>query len=71
MESAHTYDGIPSIIQVGEHQFAEKQLIELWITMMLVSWQVFNLCFSRFIFLIILQDLGYKLCKVIQSLILT
>ena len=32
------YNEIPSIIQVGEHQFAEKRLIQLWITMMLVSW---------------------------------
>ena len=36
------YDGIPEIIQVGEHQFAEKRLIQLWITLMLVSWHVFN-----------------------------
>jgi hypothetical protein len=26
---------------VGEHQFAEKRLIQLWITLMLVSWYVF------------------------------
>ncbi|KAF8057809.1 hypothetical protein FPV67DRAFT_1677039 [Lyophyllum atratum] len=32
------YDGIPEIIQVGEHQFMERKLIQLWITMMLVSW---------------------------------
>ena len=27
-----------SIIQVGEHQFAERKLINLWISMMLLSW---------------------------------
>jgi hypothetical protein len=32
------YDGIPDIIQVGEHQFTERRLIQLWITLMLVSW---------------------------------
>ena len=32
------YDGIPDIIQVGEHQFIEGKLIRLWIMMMLVSW---------------------------------
>ncbi|KAF8220742.1 hypothetical protein L208DRAFT_1332085, partial [Tricholoma matsutake] len=38
----HTYyDGIPDIIQGGEHQFAKKQLIQLWITLMLVSWYIF------------------------------
>ncbi|KAF8219601.1 hypothetical protein L208DRAFT_1339007, partial [Tricholoma matsutake] len=34
------YDGIPNVLQVGEHQFAERRLIQLWITMMLVSWYV-------------------------------
>ncbi|KDQ59117.1 hypothetical protein JAAARDRAFT_57079 [Jaapia argillacea MUCL 33604] len=32
------YDGIPDIIQVAEHQFVERQLIELWTTLMLVAW---------------------------------
>ena len=32
------YDGIPNILQIGEHQFAETKLVELWITMMLLSW---------------------------------
>lgn len=32
------YNGIPDVIQIGEHQFAEKRLIQLWITLMLVSW---------------------------------
>ena len=39
------YDGIiPAIIQVGEHQFADQQLVQLWIALMLVSWQVLILC---------------------------
>ncbi|KAF8060185.1 hypothetical protein FPV67DRAFT_1674149 [Lyophyllum atratum] len=32
------YDGIPEIIQVGEHQFMEQKLVQLYMTMMLVSW---------------------------------
>jgi hypothetical protein len=32
------YDGIPEIIQVGEHQFVEQQVVEMWINLMLVSW---------------------------------
>jgi hypothetical protein len=38
------YNGIPVNIQIGEHQFAEKRLIQLWISLMLVSWQVCYLC---------------------------
>ncbi|KAF8232273.1 hypothetical protein L208DRAFT_1192433, partial [Tricholoma matsutake] len=38
----HTYyDGsIPDVIQVSEHQFTETRLIQLWITLMLISWKV-------------------------------
>jgi hypothetical protein len=32
------YYGVPDVVQIGEHQFAEKRLIQLWITLMLVSW---------------------------------
>jgi hypothetical protein len=32
------YDGLPEIIQVGEHQFVERKVINLWITLMMVSW---------------------------------
>ena len=32
------YDTIPDIIQVGEHMFAERKLISLWINLMLISW---------------------------------
>src|SRR6267378_2547633 len=32
------YTTILDIIQVGEHQFVETKVINLWITMMLLSW---------------------------------
>jgi CxC5 like cysteine cluster associated with KDZ transposases len=32
------YDGLPNIVQIGEHQFAERQLINMWILMMVLSW---------------------------------
>ncbi|KAF8814161.1 hypothetical protein BYT27DRAFT_7082804, partial [Phlegmacium glaucopus] len=38
------YDTVPDIIQVGEHQFAEQKLINLWISMMLLSWTLATNC---------------------------
>ncbi|KAF8911997.1 hypothetical protein CPB84DRAFT_1841711 [Gymnopilus junonius] len=38
---------IPDIIQVGEHQFIERKVIELWITLMVVSWTSATNC-ARF-----------------------
>jgi hypothetical protein len=35
------YGGIPDLIQVGEHQFIEKRVINLFIGMMLVAWYVY------------------------------
>ncbi|KAJ7431561.1 hypothetical protein B0H11DRAFT_1664812, partial [Mycena galericulata] len=32
------YDGIPELIQVGEHQFAELKLVNMWISSMLLGW---------------------------------
>ena len=32
------YDTIPDILQIGEHQFAELKLVNMWIMMMLFSW---------------------------------
>jgi hypothetical protein len=32
------YNGLPEIIQVEEHQFVERKVINLWITLMMVSW---------------------------------
>jgi KDZ transposase family protein len=30
--------GLPDIVQIGEHQFAERKLINTWILMMVLSW---------------------------------
>ncbi|TEB17856.1 hypothetical protein FA13DRAFT_1649942 [Coprinellus micaceus] len=32
------YRGVPEVLQVGMHQFAEVRLINSWITLMLVAW---------------------------------
>ena len=47
------YDKIPDLVQIGEHQFAEQKLINLWIMMMLLSWtsatncaRVYNMGFT-------------------------
>ncbi|KAF8236156.1 hypothetical protein L208DRAFT_1019439, partial [Tricholoma matsutake] len=32
------YNGIPDVIQVGEHQFVEWKVINMFMTLMLVSW---------------------------------
>ncbi|KAL0954922.1 hypothetical protein HGRIS_003855, partial [Hohenbuehelia grisea] len=32
------YAGVPEYVQVGDHQFVEAKLVELWITSMLVGW---------------------------------
>ena len=32
------YNGLPDIVQIGEHQFAERKLINTWILMMVLSW---------------------------------
>ncbi|KAJ7090836.1 hypothetical protein B0H15DRAFT_948600 [Mycena belliarum] len=32
------YAGIPSLIQIGEHQFAELKLVNMWISSMLLGW---------------------------------
>jgi len=34
------YHGVPEIIQVSKHQFVEQKVIELWTTLMLVSWYI-------------------------------
>jgi hypothetical protein len=35
------YGGIPKYIQVGEHQFVERKLVGMWISLMLVAWCTF------------------------------
>ena len=32
------YGGTPDFIQVGEHQFVARKLVEMWVNMMLVGW---------------------------------
>ncbi|KAF7323566.1 hypothetical protein MKEN_00576900 [Mycena kentingensis (nom. inval.)] len=32
------YNGIPDFIQIGAHQFAERRLVGMWISLMLVAW---------------------------------
>jgi hypothetical protein len=32
------YGGIPDFLQVGEHQFMARKLVEMWVNMMLVGW---------------------------------
>jgi hypothetical protein len=39
-ERAYYAQDIPDVIQVSEHRFAERKVIDLWITLMLVSWYV-------------------------------
>ena len=34
------YPGVPGLLQVGEHQFVEKALVNLWVDLMLTAWQV-------------------------------
>jgi hypothetical protein len=34
------YETIPDVLQVGEHQFVERRLIDMWINLMLVAWCV-------------------------------
>ncbi|KAJ3499227.1 hypothetical protein NMY22_g19532 [Coprinellus aureogranulatus] len=38
------YQEIPEILQIGEHQFAEVRLINLWTTTMLVAWSSASNC---------------------------
>jgi hypothetical protein len=37
------YGGMPKYLQVGEHQFVNDKLIELWINLMLLGWYTFCL----------------------------
>lgn len=40
-DGVRTYhDGVPDVIQVGEHQFVEQRVIQMWRDMMLVAWYV-------------------------------
>ncbi|KAJ7871333.1 hypothetical protein B0H13DRAFT_2012715 [Mycena leptocephala] len=48
------YSGIPNAIQVGEHQYIEREVLSLFIGLMLISWtsatnaaRVYDTCLSR------------------------
>jgi hypothetical protein len=32
------YEGLPSVVQVGDHQFVERTVLNLFIALMLNSW---------------------------------
>jgi len=34
------YKGVPDVIEVGDHQFAEREVLNLFAGLMLVSWCV-------------------------------
>ena len=36
------YDGIPDVIEVGEHQFVEHEVLNLFTGLMLLSWLVLS-----------------------------
>jgi len=38
------HNEIPDILQIGEHQFAETTLVNMWISMMLFSWTSASNC---------------------------
>jgi CxC5 like cysteine cluster associated with KDZ transposases len=38
----HYYDRIPDFIQVGEHQFIERKLADLWIGLMVLGWYIYS-----------------------------
>jgi len=47
------HQDVPKILQIGEHQFAEVKVINMWISMMLLSWtsatncaRIYNMAFS-------------------------
>ncbi|KAJ7863559.1 hypothetical protein B0H13DRAFT_1563608, partial [Mycena leptocephala] len=48
------YSGIPDAIQVGEHQYVEREVLSLFIGLMLISWtsatnaaRVYDTCLSK------------------------
>ena len=32
------YSGVPALLQVGEHQFVETRVVDLWRALMLYGW---------------------------------
>ncbi|KAH6901611.1 hypothetical protein BKA70DRAFT_1435986 [Coprinopsis sp. MPI-PUGE-AT-0042] len=56
------YAGIPDILQVGEHQFAEVRLINSWISLMVTAWVSASNC-ARFYNLSLSQSHGRDLIE--------
>lgn len=64
------WDGIPDAIEVGEHQFVERRVIEGWLLDMLHSWYVYVFIMARFSLRICVrteQEIRNKLCEDIQQ----
>lgn len=43
------YEGVPDLIQIGEHQFAERSLVQHWVDLMLTAWYVKRASFILYI----------------------
>jgi hypothetical protein len=39
-ERSYYDEDIPDVIQASEHRFVERKVVNLWISLMLVSWSV-------------------------------
>jgi hypothetical protein len=40
------YAGVPDAVQIGEHQYIERKVAELFVNLMLISWYVYAQCSS-------------------------
>jgi hypothetical protein len=40
------YAGVPEVVQVGEHQYIERKVVEMFVNLMLISWYVCAWCSS-------------------------
>ena len=57
------YDGdLPAIIQVGEHQFVERRLVNMWCMDTNIAWYVYILNVHGLANLYISQEVFHKLC---------
>jgi CxC5 like cysteine cluster associated with KDZ transposases len=36
----HYYGGVPDVIEIGKHHFMEREVIEMFVNLMLISWYV-------------------------------
>ena len=68
----HTYyAAIPEFIQVAEHVYVERQVVELFITSMELSWyELLNiLCESPTLLINCNKDVSHELCTVVQHVL--